>query len=464
MALTSTRRLLGGVLGVALMVCAVPLMAQTGGVEGTAVGAKGEKLAKYPIVIQRQDINESYKEKTDKHGHFIYIGLAPGPYRVILEDPSGHELFHIDKHVGIGDPTPFDFNLAQEQGAQQRIAQLQAAKQSAAIQQSYQQATALYNQGKYTDAAQAFAQLIPQVNNDKGDAILLSDEGASYAKAGQNDKAVTAFQQAIVKDPSNKQYHGQLAQVYAQTGNVQGAEDEFKKAGESVDAKALEQNAAAAKQNQAFKNLKQAFDSGQALEQQGQYAQAAQTFERAVPMAQGKGQEKNFTVILSHAGDSWDKAKQYDKAVADYQKVIAADPTNADYVNTLGSIYTHMGKTDLALQQFQKAAQMNPAGAGRYDFNIGVVELNAGKTDDAAAAFKKATQVDPNNADAYYYEAQALLGKASTSADGKVVPAPGTVEALESYLRIAPTGQFAPAVHQMLDTLTGKVSTTYRKH
>ncbi|MGH9378712.1 MAG: tetratricopeptide repeat protein [Terriglobia bacterium] len=459
MASTSIRKCLGWAVALALVLSAVPLMAQTGGVQGDAKGTSGEKLAKYPVIIARQDVQETYKTKTDKHGHFIYIGLPIGEYKVTLEDPEGHTLFYVQKHIGLGDPTEVDFDLGKEKGAQEALAAIQMQKQNAAVKQSFDQATALYNQQKYAEAAQAFNDLAPKVS-PKDAAGMLFDAGSSYAKAGDYDKASQAFQQAIEKDPDNKQYHGGLAYADIKLGKTQEAEQEFKKAGITVDLKAIQQNAQAAKETQAFKNLKQAFDSANSLYNSGQYSQAGQTFEQAASVAKGK----NLPIVLARAGDSWDKAKTYDKSVADYQKAITADPANAAYVNSLGAVYNHMGKPDMALQQFQKAAQMDPAGAARYYFNMGAVEMNQGKADDAAADFKKATTIDPKDADAYFEEAQALLGKATTGSDGKVVPAPGTVEALQNYLKVAPTGQYAAQAQQMLDTLTGKVTTTYRKH
>src|SRR5579863_4406473 len=180
MASASIRKCLVWKFALVLFFSAVPLMAQTGGVEGTAVGVNGEKLIKYPIVIERQEIKETYKTKTDKHGHFIYIGLPPGSYKVTLEDPEGHTLFSLGKHVGIGDPTDFDINLAKEQSAQNALAQIQSAKQSEALKQAFDQATALYNQQKYDEAAQAFAKVV-SLANPKDSAGLLFDEGSSYA-------------------------------------------------------------------------------------------------------------------------------------------------------------------------------------------------------------------------------------------------------------------------------------------
>ncbi|HEX5483477.1 MAG TPA: tetratricopeptide repeat protein [Terriglobia bacterium] len=461
MASTLTRKWLGIVFALAIAAAtAVPLMAQTGGVTGTAKGTDGKNLAGYPILIERQEIKGTYKTKTNKHGNYVYIGLPIGTYKVILEDPTGHQLTYVTKHVGLGDPTEIDFDLAKLKGAQQALEAIKEQKQYGALKQQFDAATALYNQGKYAEAGDAFAKAVPLANGDKNKQAVLENEANAYFKAGQFDKSAQAIQQAIQKDPNNQSLHAALANDYVKMGNMPEAAKEFKKAGQEVNQKALEQETKAAKENKEFKGLKQTFDAGNALYNQGQFAQAAQTFEKAIPMAK----EKNLPVVLSRAADSYAKAHEYDKAVADYQKAITADPTNGGYMNNLGSLYGQMGKPDLAVQEFEKAAQADPTNAARYYYNIGAIETNAGKSDQAAAAFKKATQLDPNYADAYFLEAQALMGKAKVNSSGKVVPAPGTVEALQSYLKVAPTGKYASAAQQMLQTLTGKVQTKYSKH
>lgn len=453
------RKYVGIVFVFAVALTAVPLMAQTGGLTGTAKGLSGEKLAGYPIIIQRQDIKGTYKTKTNKHGNYVYIGLPIGNYKVILEDSQGHQLFYQMEHVGLGDPTVSDFDLSKEKGAQQQLEAIKEQKQFGALKEQFDQAMGLYNQGKYEEAGDAFAKAVPLASG-KNQAALLGNEANAYFKAGQYDKSVQALQQAIEKDPNNQALHASLADDYVKLGKIPEAAAEFKKAGQEVNEKALEQDQKAATANEAFKNLKQAFDAGNQAYASGQYTQAAAMFEKAIPMAK----DKNLPVVLSRAADSYAKAKQYDKAVADYQKALELDPTNGGYLNNLGGIYGAMNKPDLAVQQYQKAAQVDPTNAARYYYNIGATETNAGKEDQAAAAFKKATEIDPNYADAYFLEAQALMGKATVDKSGKVVPAPGTVEALQSYLKVAPTGQYAAAAQQMLQTLEGKVQTQYKRH
>jgi hypothetical protein len=100
-----------------------------------------------------------------------------------------------------------------------------------------------------------------------------------------------------------------------------------------------------------------------------------------------------------------------------------------------------------------KAAQLDPSMAGHYYYNMGAMLTVAGQSEQAAAAFRKAIEADPKYAVPYYQLGVYLVGKASFAADGKVTPVPGTVEAFQKYLELAPTGQFAVPAKDMLTTL-----------
>jgi tetratricopeptide (TPR) repeat protein len=459
MVLRSIRNWLGWAVVMAVFAAVAPLMAQTGGVTGTAKGTDGKKLAGYPIIIQRMDIKSTYKTKTNKHGNYVYIGLPIADYKVTLEDPSGHPLTYVEKHVGMGDPTTVDFDLSKMQGMAQHLEALKEQKQNQALMQAFNQANSLFEQKNYSAAAVAFEKAVPLASG-KNVGVVKAHAALAYYEAGQYDKAIPLFQQAIEADPKDQALHGALAEAYVKSGDINDAEREYKAAGETADIKQLEAAQKAAKSNQEFKNLKQAFDSATQLYNQGQYAQAAASYAKAEPFAKGK----NLNVILQREADSYDKAHQYPQAIAAYQKAMQADPTDANLENSMGSVYAHMGNTQQAMQEFQKAAQMDPTHAARYYFNMGAVMTNAGKMDEAAAAFKKTTELDPTfSPDAYFLEAQALLSKATTGPNGKVVPAPGTIEALQDYLKYAPNGKYAASAQQMLQTLTGKVQTNYKK-
>jgi tetratricopeptide (TPR) repeat protein len=218
------------------------------------------------------------------------------------------------------------------------------------------------------------------------------------------------------------------------------------------------QEAAAKAQQEQFKNLSQVYTQGNTLYTQGNYAGAAAMFEKAVPMAKGK----NLGVVLARTADAFDKAKQYDKAIEYYQKAIALTPTDAGLYTNLGNVYANDNKIPEAQAQYEKAAQLDPTHAAQAYYNIGAVMTNTGHMAEGAAAFKKATEADPKYADAYFLEAQDLVSLAKTGPDGKVIPAPGTVEALQNYLKVAPNGKYAAQAQSMLQTLTGQVQTTYK--
>ncbi len=226
---------------------------------------------------------------------------------------------------------------------------------------------------------------------------------------------------------------------------------------------AAQQNAEAQKEQQQLNSLKEVFNQGVAQENAGQWADAAATFQKGEAMAKGN----NIPVVLAHEAQAYGKAKMYDQAVATYQKLLALNPNDASAHNGLGAVYAEMNKLPEAQAEFQKSAQLDPAGAAKAYYNEGAILSNAGKMDDAAAAFKQATVADPKFEDAYFLEAQALMGKATVGPDGKVVPAPGTVEALQTYLQLdadnvkagKPKGQHVDDAQAMLQTVTGTVQT-----
>jgi len=86
-------------------------------------------------------------------------------------------------------------------------------------------------------------------------------------------------------------------------------------------------------------------------------------------------------------------------------------------------------------------------------FNACATLYNAGNMEEAIVACDKAIALDPNKADAYFIKGSALFGNGKVGSDGKYQVPPGTVEALNKYLELAPDGPHAQDVHTMLDSL-----------
>src|ERR1039457_1085685 len=150
------------------------------------------------------------------------------------------------------------------------------------------------------------------------------------------------------------------------------------------------------------------------------------------------------------------------KGLAAYAKAIELKPEDAATHNNYALALVQAKKIPEAQAELTKAAQLDPTNAGKYYYNLGAVLTNANQGDAAVEAFQKAIAADPNYAEAYYQYGVSLVSKASYGTDGKVTPVPGTVEALQKYLELAPTGQFAQAAKDMLTTLSASVDVSYK--
>ena len=149
------------------------------------------------------------------------------------------------------------------------------------------------------------------------------------------------------------------------------------------------------------------------------------------------------------------------KAGESYTKALEIKPDDAGMHNNYALALANGKKIPEAEAELKKAAELDPASAGKYYYNLGAVLVNTGQTDAALDAFKKATELQPDYAPAQFQYATALSSKMQTTADGKVIPPPGMKEALEKYLALDPNGQFAEGAKGLLMAITGSVQTSY---
>jgi len=229
--------------------------------------------------------------------------------------------------------------------------------------------------------------------------------------------------------------------------------------------KALKDRESAMKKN---KELNDAFNAGMTASQAKDYDTAITEFNKAAEM-----DPKQVSVWSNLAAAYVDGAAkktgaefdaQMAKGLDAFQKAIELAPQDAGLHNNYALALSKAKKMPEMQAELEKAAQIDPTHAGQFYYNLGASLVNSGpaQAEAAGAAFKKAIELDPNHADSYYQYGLYLVGKASYSADGKVTPPPGTVDAFQKYLAIAPTGQFAQQAKEMLTTLDAKVDTSYK--
>jgi tetratricopeptide (TPR) repeat protein len=226
--------------------------------------------------------------------------------------------------------------------------------------------------------------------------------------------------------------------------------------------KAVKERAAALQKNKA---LNDAFNVAMAALTAKDYPAAVEGFKKAAeldpkqPVIFANMAESYGGIAKAATGAEKDKALQ--DAVDAYTKALELKPDDAGMHNNLALTYANMKKIAECKSELEKAAALDPAGAGRYYFNMGAILTNTGQSDAALEAFKTAIDKDPNYADAYYQYAVALSGRMKTTADGKVIPPDGMKEALEKYLALRPDGANAEGAKGLLSLLGGSIQTQY---
>jgi tetratricopeptide (TPR) repeat protein len=208
---------------------------------------------------------------------------------------------------------------------------------------------------------------------------------------------------------------------------------------------------------------------------------AATEFEQA---EQGVAEKdvKNHATILGNMGVAYECLKRYGDAATSFGKSVALVPNAGFYV----AHATNMTKAGLqnvdpknteaqleelltaASAECAKAAALDPTTAVTCYRNVGIAFHNGAREKQASEALQKATVADPKNADSWYWLGTSLLGQMETKQVGEKVlgiPKPGTVEAFNKYLELAPNGPYAEEAKQTLAgiaTLTGGEATTIK--
>jgi len=236
--------------------------------------------------------------------------------------------------------------------------------------------------------------------------------------------------------------------------------------GMSKEQKEAFDKAAKAREAQLAKNkeLNEAYTTGKTAVEAKQWDAAIENLEKANAMDATQG------AVWSMLADAYigkaqatppEAAAFYEKGFNAFKKAIEIAP-DAGLYNNYALALAKNKKIDEAKANLAKAAELDPPGAGKYYYNLGALLVNSGQNDAATDTFKKAIDLDPTYADAQYQYGVALAGRATTDPTGKVIPPPGTVEALQKYLDLKPDGAFAPAAKEMIAALGATVSTSFR--
>jgi tetratricopeptide (TPR) repeat protein len=164
-------------------------------------------------------------------------------------------------------------------------------------------------------------------------------------------------------------------------------------------------------------------------------------------------------------------AGKYNDAATSYKKGVdlnaaskkPSPETAAAGYNQLGQVYAKQGNAKDAADAYEQAAKALPANAGMYYFNEAATLYNSGKLPESEAAADKAIAADPKKAEAYYIKGQALITQATVDPKTqKIVAPPGTAEAYQMYLELAPDGSHATDVKGILESIGAQVKSSYK--
>lgn len=166
---------------------------------------------------------------------------------------------------------------------------------------------------------------------------------------------------------------------------------------------------------------------------------------RTLARTRPAGRRDDYFSVLAAA---YTQKKQYDAAIACYQKALQANPNNASARSGLGLLLIHEGRVDDGRKQLQEAVKLDPKAEaawlelgvlwqqqGNYQesvkclqkaaalnpssaptqFALGISQMNLRQYDGAIAAFQKTTQLTPTDYSAFIWLGNAYGAKGDTA-------------------------------------------------
>jgi tetratricopeptide (TPR) repeat protein len=267
-------------------------------------------------------------------------------------------------------------------------------------------------------------------------------------------------------DPTTQDFNLKSAQEVAagaptseaERGMTKAQKDEFEKANKAREAQIAK--------NQ---ELNTSYQAGRTALDAKMYDQAIEAFNKAAML------DDKQVAIWSGLADAYvgaagakpaEASALYDKGFEAFKKAIELSSTldpkdQAAYYNNYALALAKDKKIDEAKVNLDKAVQLDPMGGGKYFYNMGALLVNSAQNEAAGDEFKKAIAADATYADAYYQYGLYLTSKATADPSGKIIAAPGTIEALQKYLELKPDGNFAAQAKDLIASLGGTVSTTF---
>lgn len=184
--------------------------------------------------------------------------------------------------------------------------------------------------------------------------------------------------------------------------------------------------------------LRAAAEKADAAYKEGRFADARAEYEKLLALRPDLA-----ATVHQQIGFSYVQEKQYEKAVAELEKVLASDPGNAQ-IRAIAAQAALEGKLVAKARELLATLDESQVQSADVFFNMGINFFNAGETGDAIAYFGKAMAKDPAHVDAYYRRALAYLGK------GQMAEAKAD---FQKVVELQPEGEMATMARKALEQL-----------
>jgi tetratricopeptide (TPR) repeat protein len=216
------------------------------------------------------------------------------------------------------------------------------------------------------------------VRRDPGNAVAQYGLGVAYSRTGADDQAIAAYREAIRLQPDNVDAYYGLGVVSERKGHDEAAIAAFREVIRRRPEDAM-----------AYYGL------GAASARQGHDEQAISAYREAIRL------KPSLTDAHYQLGTIYARLRQDEQAITAFREAIRLQPGNADAYYSLGLLHTKQGQNDQALEAYRQALRLNPNYAEVYA-GLGVVYIRARQDDQALEVYRQALRLNPNLPSTYY--------------------------------------------------------------